>query len=63
MLCTCRGEKLFPNFIAALKAKEGTDEESKKIGVLVQVCCKQVNDVLTQVRHCLGKCMHHGDLM
>ena len=37
MHCTCRGEKLFPSFVAALKAKRGTDEESKKIGVLVQV--------------------------
>ncbi len=34
---TCRGEKLFPSFVAALKAKKDTDEESKKIGVLVQV--------------------------
>ncbi|CAL8468489.1 g8029 [Coccomyxa elongata] len=30
------GEKLFPSFVAALKAKKDTDEESKKIGVLVQ---------------------------
>ena len=32
----CRGQSLFPSFIAALKAKPGTDEEFKKQGVLVQ---------------------------
>ena len=36
----CRGQSLFPSFVAALKAKPGTDEESKKQGVLVQVRCR-----------------------
>ena len=33
----CSAQTLFPSFVAALKAKPGSDEESKKQGVLVQV--------------------------
>jgi len=47
-VCLARGTSLFPSFVAALKATPGTDEESKKIGVLVQVCCamNSFHDVL-----------------
>lgn len=33
----CRGQTLFPSFVAALKVKPNTDEEFKKEGALIMV--------------------------